>query len=268
MYIIVGNDIYYKQVLVYDTKDCTTVMVSHKTFYETIARGIEVKGLDNNNNIICQTLKAVDELIPQLQLLYSKAILLNASDDLFARMLLNLVKPYGFADTEKDIYSSVTEKRIILKCISTVIFLKSPCKIVNYFSIKLVDEFKQLDDYARYMLNELAKIPFLTKGSGYIDYIIEEKPCVYYLKVGETICQVFIAPFNRLGNIVISSHLSASSPYLYKYYLEKLQREMPNVPYYINEFVRSSLTAKDRQRTEEILDMGIIVGKLIYQRRT
>lgn len=267
MYIIVGNDIYYKQVLVYDTKDCTTEMVSHKTFYETIARGIEVKGLDSNNNIICQTLKCVDEIAPQLQLLYSKAILLNASDDLFAKMLLNLIKPYGFADTEKDIYSSVTERRIILKRISTVIYLDS-LKTVNYFTIRLLDEFKQLDDHARYMLNELAKIPFLTKGSGYIDYIIEEKPRVYYLKVGETICLVSLAPYNRLGNIVISSHISGSSPYLYKYYLEKLQIEMPNIPYYIDEFVRSSLSSKDRQITEKVLGKAAVVGKLIYKRRS
>lgn len=268
MFIIVGNDIHYKQVLVRDTRDNSIEMVSHDYLQRAVNRGLEVKGLDSGGNILCQSLKVEDEILPQMQQIYAKALVLNASDDLFAKMILNLVKPYGFASAEQDIYASVIEKRVILKVIGSVIFLKDPCKTVNYFSIKLVDDFKQLDDHARYMLNELVKVPFLLKGSGYIDYIIEERPSVYYLKVGETICQVSIAPFNRLGNIVISNHIAGSSPYLYKYYLEKLQREMPAIPYFIDEFVRSSLSAKDRRRTEEVLGKVSIVGRLIYQRRT
>ena len=43
---------------------------------------------------------------------------------------------------------------------------------------------------------------------------------------------------------------------------------MPAIPYFIDEFVRSSLSAKDRRRTEEVLGKVSITGKLIYQRRT
>ena len=267
MFIIVGNDIHYKQVLVKDTKDNSIEMVSHGYLQRAINKGLEVKGLDSRGNILCQSLKVEDEILPQMQQAYAKALLLNASDTSFAKMILNLVKDYGLADTEQDIYASIVEKRIILKVIGLAIFLEDPCETVNYFSIKLVDEFKQLDDHARYMLNELVKVPFLIRGSGYIDYILEERPCVYYLKVGETICRVSIAPFNRLGNIVISNHIAGSSPYLYKYYLEKLQREMPNIPYFIDKFVRYSLPAKGRLITEEVLGKVPKAGKLIYQRR-
>lgn len=267
MFIIVGNDIHYKQVLVKDTKDNSIEMVSHGYLQRAINKGLEVKGLDSRGNILCQSLKVEDEILPQMQQAYAKALLLNASDTSFAKMILNLVKDYGLADTEQDIYASIVEKRIILKVIGLAIFLEDPCETVNYFSIKLVDEFKQLDDHARYMLNELVKVPFLIRGSGYIDYILEERPCVYYLKVGETICRVSIAPFNRLGNIVISNHIAGSSPYLYKYYLEKLQREMPNIPYFLDKFVRYSLPAKARLITEEVSGKVATAGKLIYQRR-
>ena len=267
MFIIVGNDIYYKQVLIRDTKDNSTEMVSHDYLYQAIRKGIEIRGIDSRGNIMCQTLDVTEEIFPQMQQIYAKALVLNASDALFAKMLLNLVKDYGLADTEQDIYASITEERVILKVIGSVIFLKVH-KIVNYFSIKFIDEFKQLDDKARYMLNELSKIPWLLKGTGQVDYIIEEKSHVYYLKVGETICQVSIAPFNRRGNIVISKHISGSSPYLYKYYLEKLQREMPNIPYYIDEFVRSSLSPRDIQMFKNAENIDMIMGKLIYRRRT
>lgn len=267
MFIIVGNDIYYKQVLIRDTKDNSTEMVSYDYLYRAIRKGIEIRGLDSRGNIMCQTLDVAEEIFPQMQQIYAKALVLNASDALFVKMLLNLVKDYGLADTEQDIYASITEERVILKVIGSVIFLKTH-KTVNYFSIKLIDEFKQLDDSARYMLNELVKVPFLIKGSGYIDYILEKRPCVYYLKVGKTICQVSIAPFNRLGNIVISNRISGSSPYLYKYYLEKLQREIPNIPYYINEFVRSSLSPRDIQMFKNAENIDMVMGKLIYRRRT
>ena len=56
MYIIVGNDIYYKQVRIYDTKDCTIEMVSHKKMYKYIELGVKVYGLSEDNIILCQDL--------------------------------------------------------------------------------------------------------------------------------------------------------------------------------------------------------------------
>lgn len=247
MFIIVGNDIYYKQVLIYDTTDCSTEMVSYKYLKQAIDRGIEIKGLDENNNILCQTLNAVQELLPQIQQIYAKALLLKVTDEMFSTMLLHLFKLYGFANTHQDIDSGVLKRSITLKLIGTDIYLKDPCKIVSHFSIKLVDEFKKLDNRTRCMLNELAKIPCLMKGTGIIDYITGTRSGLYCIKTGETILRLSLTKYNRAKDIDIEERLFDSSPHQYKYYLEYIQREKPKLAYYIDGLCRVRLLTESNQ---------------------
>lgn len=246
MFIIIGNDIYYKQVLIYDTTDCSTEMVSYKYLKQALDRGIEIKGLDENNNILCQTLNAVQELLPQIQQIYAKALLLKVTDEMFSTMLLHLFKPYGFANTPQDIDSGVLERSITLKLIGTDIYLDQH-RTVMYRSIKLVDEFKKLDNRTRCMLNELAKIPCLMKGTGTIDYITGTRSGLYCIKTGETILRLSLTKYNRAKDIDIEKRLLDSSPHQYKYYLEYIQREKPKLSYYIDGLCRVRLLTEANQ---------------------
>ena len=52
MFIIIGNDTKKKQVNIYDTVDMTQEWVSYATLKKGIKQGLNIKGLDVNNNII------------------------------------------------------------------------------------------------------------------------------------------------------------------------------------------------------------------------
>lgn len=246
MFIIVGNNINYKRVLIYDTTDCSRESVSYECLKQALDRGIEIKGLDENNNILCQTLDAVYELLPQIQQIYAKALLLKVTDEMLSTMLLHLFKPYGFANTPQDIDCGVLKRSITLKPIGADIYLDQRWT-VRYRSIKLVDEFKKLDNRTRCMLSELAKIPCLMKGTGTIDYITGTRSGLYCIKTGKTLLRLSVSKYNKAEDIDIEKSLFASSPHLYKYYLECIQREKPKLQYYIDALCRVRLLAEANQ---------------------
>lgn len=98
MFIIIGNDTKKKQVNIYDTVDMTQEWVSYATLKKGIRQGLNIKGLDVNNNIIFKAIDLYDELYAA-----TLAVTEPCKQSKSLVPLLEVLKPYGLAETLEDI---------------------------------------------------------------------------------------------------------------------------------------------------------------------
>lgn len=238
VYIIVGNDIYYKQVRVYDTKDCTTVMVRHKTLFDCVKNGTKVYGLTSSNEILCQSLDVFDELLSYIEKVYAKAIVLDVHDNLFAEMLYKIVAPYGLATKPTDIQASIKKKNMILYCTGHVIQLDT-MHVTQLHSIKLEKQFENLDFQTRCMLGELAKIPISLKYDTTVQAISKVSDCAYVVTLDTF--KVYVVLFKLYKDdlpLDVSAYIEEKSARFYSAYLESINNGVfPDRPYYIGQLL-------------------------------
>ena len=98
MFVIVGNDITNNKVHIFDTDDGTTSSVSHAVLYKAITDGIEVKGIDERGNIVCQEDDLTKEMTKVLSPLVAKILLLQLKMEKVYELFYLTLKPYGFVD--------------------------------------------------------------------------------------------------------------------------------------------------------------------------
>ena len=115
MFIITGNDPEFEKVKILDTSDEREEWVFYKTFRQGIKNGLAIAGLDSRGNIICQSLDVYKEIIKKSVPIRAKIALLKLDKVNQMKLFLNLLEPYGLAQTEEDIqYSTVDEMLALL----------------------------------------------------------------------------------------------------------------------------------------------------------
>lgn len=231
MFIIVGNDIKKKQVSIIDTSDYKTNLVSYDVMYNAINEGIRVLGVQSGE-ILCKTKNLYKELAPILQHAFLKAELLKVPFSQKLQMLLNVVQPYGLADSIYEISLLYETKTIILKRTATLVHLKKPFVIDYYVPLTYIDEFNKLDNQTKAMLMELCKIPIVPAATDIlfvsrcteVYYKGSQIEYFYYIETTERKFVVGVLPYQVefTKEKYTREYARPNSPMLYRFYLRNL----------------------------------------------
>lgn len=172
MFIITGNDPEFEKVKILDTSDGREEWVFYKTFRQGIKNGLAVAGLDNRGNIICQSLDVYKEIIKKSIPIRAKIALLKLDKANQMKLFLNLLEPYGLAQTEEDIQYSIVDEMLALlfvgKCLDLQTGFIKRVSIGVYASADIVNPLMQ-----RQLVTELNQMIFDSDETEihYISYI-------------------------------------------------------------------------------------------------
>ena len=250
MFIITGNNKEAKYVEVFDTEDVTSVVVSYNDFYKVVRRGIPVAGLDTDNQILCQSMSILDDLIPKLKTLGAKALLLKLRKETICEMILDVLGPYGLASMPIDITFEKDTLQFNRLGWHLIKFREKQLKssenwnfaLNKYISIKYISEFEHLDEKTVMMLKELRQIPLIEDDTdNEVAYIIKCTDTLYYIELmSDDILRalrlyVEIKPYSIEDTLPVLTqyYITPKSPRFYKYYLDKLCMEQKPRPYTI-----------------------------------
>lgn len=236
MFIIVGHDKQIQQVMVHDTADHTTMPANYKIVEKVLRKGYEIKGLDEQGNIICNNSDVFDELRLYLKPLLAKAVLLQLDKLKIAELIFPVCKKYGVVDKPFDLEVNTQACTITFYLIGISYHYKED-KIEKFHSVKHLKEFEQLPEEVQYMLQELYKMPLELKHS---DLIITEisqffnRSYLIRFKSG-TIIQVNISYYEKDFSTILNKLDETLWDAAFKHYIRRLAEEEPKGPYFIRE---------------------------------
>ena len=203
MFIITGNNNKSKEVKILDTTDRKEEWVSYEILQKGLKNGLVISGLDNRGNIMCQSLDVYKEIIKKSVQIIAKITLLRLDKINQLKLFLNLLEPYGLAQTTEDIQYSTVEEVLVLKSVNKCLDLQM--NYVKNVSIgAFVNSNAQLDMLTtgkRLLVLELNKMIFDTDDTEihYIYYIPDKGS--HFCIIGSRLYEV------RLVNYPICSSL-------------------------------------------------------------
>ena len=124
MFIITGNNNKSKEVKILDTTDRKEEWVSYEILQKGLKNGLEVSGIDNRGNIMCQSLDIYKEIIKKSVQIIAKITVLRLDKINQLKLFLNLLEPYGLAQTTEDIQYSTVEEVLVLKSVNKCLDLQ------------------------------------------------------------------------------------------------------------------------------------------------
>ena len=159
MFIITGNNNKSKEVKILDTTDRKEEWVSYEILQKGLKNGLEVSGIDNRGNIMCQSLDVYKEIIKKSVQIIAKILLLRLDKINQLKLFLNLLEPYGLAQTTEDIQYSTVEEVLVLKSVNKCLDLQ-----MNYVKNISVGVRVSLDKVntpvKKLLVNELSQMIF------------------------------------------------------------------------------------------------------------
>ena len=170
MFIITGNNNKSKEVKILDTTDRKEEWVSYEILQKGLKNGLEVSGIDNRGNIMCQSLDVYKEIIKKSVQIIAKITLLRLDKINQLKLFLNLLEPYGLAQTTEDIQYSTVEEVLVLKSVNKCLDLQ-----MNYVKNVSVGVRVSLDKVntpvKKLLVNELSQMIF-DSGETEIHHIV------------------------------------------------------------------------------------------------
>lgn len=159
MFIITGNNNKSKEVKILDTTDRKEEWVSYEILQKGLKNGLVVSGLDNRGNIMCQSLDIYKEIIKKSVQIIARITLLRLDKINQLKLFLNLLEPYGLAQTTEDIQYSTVEEVLVLKSVNKCLDLQ-----MNYVKSVSVGVHVSLDKVntpvKKLLVNELNQMIF------------------------------------------------------------------------------------------------------------
>lgn len=125
MFIIIGNNIQEGLVKILDTSDKKEDWVTYEFLQKGIQSGIQVSGVSKQGEILCQNMDLYKEIITKSKLLEAKILLLKLDIVAQHQAFLNLLKPYGLAQTEEDIQYSLDIHKLVLLSVNKCLDLQT-----------------------------------------------------------------------------------------------------------------------------------------------
>lgn len=235
MFIIVGHDKQMQQVMVHDTSDHTTMPASYGILEKAIRRGYEIKGLDEQGNIICNNSDVFDELKIHLKPLIAKAILLQLDKTKILELIFPVCKKYGIVDKPFDLEVNTEVCTIVFYLLGVTWHYKEENR-ERFHSITHIKDFELLPIETRYMLQELYKIPLRPNHSKLIiTEIAITKSNSYYIKFKHGLCLHVIIKAYELYYPAVLAAIDTISTAVLKHYIRRLGEERPWGPYFISQ---------------------------------
>ena len=159
MFIITGNNHKSKEVKILDTTDRKEEWVSYEILQKGLKNGLEVSGIDSRGNIMCQSLDIYKEIIKKSVQIIARITLLRLDKINQLKLFLNLLEPYGLAQTTEDIQYSTVEEVLVLKSVNKCLDLQ-----MNYVKNVSVGVRVSLDKVntpvKKLLVNELSQMIF------------------------------------------------------------------------------------------------------------
>ena len=213
MFIITGNKIKEQKVRVLDTTDMQEEWCDYSTLERGIQQGLDIKGLDINNNIICQYANLGAELANKWDFMVSKTITLRNKN-----AILDVLKPYGLAFTEDDI--------LVVKENNIQIRLQKVNKVItknHEASILTVDpKVYKATALCRNIAIELLKLPIFNQDGlhAYLTHIVTTNIPNTYLALMDNVS--IELELQEISENAIRNSLQQSNCEEYTYYLNQL----------------------------------------------
>ena len=242
MFVIVGNDTVNNKVSIFDTDDGITSKVSYDTLHKGISAGLEVRGINERGNIICQKDDLADEMTRALSPVFSKILILNLKILKAHELLYQALKPYGFVDVSEDLLIKNGAIVYLCKLGKNIKPLKNGKFKISTLYKPTWNDLIIFDTKTEYMLKELSQIPLVEYGEE-IQYIGLCTDYVYYV---ELLDKHFVIELAIWGPEVqdfntTKRFIRPSSPISYYHYLQELSKSTEPRRYIIKrlEWVRN-----------------------------
>lgn len=235
MFIIIGNNIQECLVKILDTSDKKEDWVTYEFLQKGIQSGIQVSGVSKQGEILCKNTDLYKEIINKSKLLEAKILLLKLDIAAQHQVFLNLLKPYGLAQTEEDIQYSLDTHTLVLLFVSKCLDLQT-CYCNDIRVGVLVDEKDCGTPMQRFLYKELNKMYYTNKDNTM--YMIRYSPAydVFYCIIGPCLYKVHVSKsglfqLKRLNSLETLKQLYVENtvPNIYfELYLEKTWATKPN----------------------------------------